>query len=350
MKRIGNVWEELISFENCERAVLDATKRKRKTPYIRHVRNNSKEYGERIQQILIDGWIPDPTRRKTINEGTSNKVRELLIPSLKDHLIHTAVARILKKYISKRFYFYACGSIPNRGQTFACKAVESNLRKKRPKYALVADIKKFYPSLKKQVVMRCLRKVFKDKRFLMINNRILDQMEDGLAIGFTVSHWYAQLVMSFIDTELKENTHTKGIFLVRFMDNYVVTCSRKRRLHKLLDKLRMILAKYGLQVKGDWQIFPIKSRMIEFLNYRIGYDRTILKKRLMIRMSRRFKNIRNSGLTAHKARIVMSDRGILKHCDSYNFRKKYLYPNVSIKVCRRLISDADKKRALQPAA
>lgn len=349
MKRIGHVWEELVDTQNCELAVLDSIRNKRKTPYLRHVQTNYKEYGNKIQQIMINGWIPDPTREKTINEGTNNKTRDLRIPSLRDHMIHTAVARILAKYLNKRFYFYACGSLPYRGQTFATKAIEGNLRKKKPKYCCLADVKKFYPSLKKGVVMRCLRRVFKDKRFLMINNQILDQMGDGLAIGFTVSHWYAQLVMSFVDQELKENTHGK-IFFVRFMDNYVITGSRKRYLHKTLRKLEEILAKYGLRVKEDWQIFPIKSRMIEFLQYRLNHEKTILKKKLMYRMSHRYKAVVRNGITAHKARIVMSDRGILKYCDSYNFRKNYLYPNVSLKVCRRLISNADKKRTLLRAA
>ena len=346
MKRIGFVWEELVSIDNCENAVLDALRNKRKTPYLRHIQQNYKEYGEKIQQIMIDGWVPEKTRKKTINEGTRNKIRHLKIPSLIDHMIHTAVARILSKYLTKRFYFYACGSLPHRGQTFACKALEGNVRKKQPKYCLLSDVKKFYPSLKKGVVMRCLRRVFKDKRFLMINNLILDQMEDGLAIGFTVSHWYAQLVMFFVDQELKSNTHGK-VFMVRFMDNYVITCSRKRTLHKLLRKLMDILLNYGLRVKEDWQVFPIKDRMIEFLQYRFNHDKTILRKPLMIRMSRRYSVIHKNGLTAHKARVVMSDRGILKYCNSYNFRKDYLYPNVSLKVCRRLISNADKKRSLQ---
>lgn len=255
----------------------------------------------------------------------------------------------MQKYLTKRFYFYACGSIPKKGQTFACKALEHNLRSKKPKYCLVADIRKFYPSLKKQVVMRCLRQVFKDGRFLMINNRILDQMGDGLAIGFTVSHWYAHLVASFVDFKLKENTHSK-IFLVRFMDNYVVTASRKRYLHKVLSKLDAILQDFGLELKNDWQIFQIGKRMITFLYYRMDHFKTVLKKSLMYRLSKRYLNIKKNGLTAHKARIVMSDRGILKHCDSYNFRKSYLYPNVSIRLCRRLISDADKKCVLCNAA
>lgn len=346
-KRIGYVFEELISEENCNAAVKSAIRRKKKTRFIRHVQKHIKEYGDRTRRIIIEGWEPEPTREKTINEGTNRKKRSLRIPTLRDHFVHSAVALILEKYLTKRFYFYSCGSLPNRGQTFAVKAIEKHMRTKCPKYAAVADVKQFYHSVKKEHVMWCLRRVFKDEKFLAINEKILDQMGDGLAIGFTVSHWYAHLVLSFVDSDIKEGD--SQTFIVRFMDNIVMFGNNKRKLHRKLDKLRVSLGRFDLGLKGDWQVFPIESRMLEFLSYRFDHEKTILRKGLMIRMSRRFKSA-SGHLDAHAARTIMSYRGILKHCDSYNFRKSYLYPNVSIKLCRRLISDADKKRILCGAA
>lgn len=342
-KRIGYVWEELTDKSHCDQCVLEAIKNKRKTPFLKHVRENYTEYGYKLQRTLIEGWEPDAIRMKTINEGTDRKQRELRIPSLRDHFVHTAVAKILEKYLPRRFYFYACGSLPNKGQTFAIKAVQGYLRKNKPKYCALADVKKCYKSIKKSQVMKCLRRVFKDEKFLSINEKILDQMGDGLAIGFTVSHWYAHLVLSFVDRKLKN--HCSKVFIVRYMDNFVLLCGRKRTLHSMLDKLGAELNLYLLQMKSDWQVFPIRSRMVEFLSYRMDHSRTILRKKLMYRMARRFVRAK-ANLNAHTARTVMSYRGILKHCDSYNFRMKYLYPNVSVKLCRRLISDADKKRIL----
>lgn len=342
-KRIGYVWEELVTLDHCERSVSKAIRNKRKTRYLKYVKSNYKEYGYKLQQTIINGWQPQTPRTKTICEGTRKKTRELKIPSLKDHFVHTAVASILEKYLCKRFYFYACGSLPKRGQTFATKSLEANLRKRKPKYCAMADVRKCYQSIKKEQVMYCLRKVFKDEKFLEINRKILDQMGDGLAIGFAVSHWYAQLVLSFVDKDIKQNF--PKVYVVRFMDNYVFTCGRKRTLHQVIRFLRERLAKLGLELKSDWQVFPLRCRMVEFLSYRMDHEKTLLRKGLMIRMSRFFRKCKHN-LDAHKARIVMSLRGVLKHCDGYNFKKKYLYPNVSIDLCRRLISHDDKKRIL----
>ena len=343
MKRIGYVWEELITKENCEKAILRGIANKRKTKFLMNVMINYEEYGENLRDTLINGWEPDPIRSKIINEGTNRKLRVLGIPSLRDHFVHTAVAIILEKYLTKRFYFYVCGSLPRRGQTFATKAIESYLRTKKPKYCALTDVKQFYKSVKKDQVMCCLKRVFKDKKFLALNEQILNQMGDGLAIGFTVSHWYAQLLLSSVDKELK--WRNKSVFLVRFMDNFVILCGRKRTLHKALEKLRICLNDFCLRIKEDWQVFPIKSRMVLFLSYRMNHEKSVIRKPLMYRMSQRFKKAK-SNIDAHTARTIMSYRGILKHCDSYHFRQSYLYPNVSIDLCRRLISNADKKRLL----
>ena len=55
MKRIGYVCKEMEERNFCNRVILDAIYNKRKTPFIQHVKENYKEYGEELQQTLIDG-------------------------------------------------------------------------------------------------------------------------------------------------------------------------------------------------------------------------------------------------------------------------------------------------------
>lgn len=152
------------------------------------------------------------------------------------------------------------------------------------------------------------------------------------------------LVMSFIDEDLKHEN--PKLFLVRFMDNFAFLCGRKRTLHKAIRKLMEAAKDYGLRLKNDWQVFPVRARMLLFLSYRLNHEKTVLRKPLLYRMARRFIRAKNR-MDAHTARTIMSYRGILKYCDSYHFKTSYLYPNVSICLCRRLISDADKKRAFR---
>ena len=54
-------------------------------------------------------------------------------------------------------------------------------------------------------------------------------------------------------------------------------------------------------------------------------------------------------LNAKTAAAVMSYNGILRYCNSYNFRKRYLYPIISIKKCKEAISYESRIRRM-PAA
>lgn len=339
-KRFGYVWEEVVSQYNCEQAVLDALRNKKKTRYLKYVRKHYKEYGTKIRNILLNGWQPKPIRLKTINEGTNQKTRNLRIPSLIDHIIHTAVSRVLQKYLLPKFYYYASGSIPKKGQLFSKNAVVHML-KSDPKYGAECDVKKFYDNTSSDAVMNELRRIFKDEKFLALNEKILEQMGGHLAIGFTLSHWYAHMVLMRIDHYIKENF--TDVSLTRSMDNFVMVSDSKESLHRAIEAIDTELRKRGLWLKGDWQVFPLSSRPIKFLSYRQTKGKTVMKKNLMVRISRRMRHLAPSARTA---RIIVSYLGILKHCDSHNFKCKYVYPYQNIKESKRLISNADRKRIL----
>lgn len=59
MKRVGFIWEELTSIDNCEKAVLKGISNKRKTKRLKYIKDNHKEFGKRLQNILVGGWMPD---------------------------------------------------------------------------------------------------------------------------------------------------------------------------------------------------------------------------------------------------------------------------------------------------
>lgn len=335
-KRKGYLWEELTTLELCERAVLVSLRNKRKTPYLRHIKEHYKDWGKKIQQIMINGWKPRPPRKRTINEGTSNKVRHLEIPSLVDHMIHTAVVLVLEKHFMRRYYFWSCGSIPGKGQTFAYGGLKKAMKNNAPKYAAEADIRKFYDTCSKEVVMKCLRRIIKDKKFLDFNEMILDQMGGKLSIGFSVSHWYANFVLTQLDNKIKEKFPELRFF--RYMDNYVLLGNNKRTLHRAIRLIMSGLEKLGMRMKNDWQVFPTKMRAVRFLSYRFFCGYTLLAKRLMYRISHRLTRAKKH-MNAKTAKAVMSYKGILLQCNSYAFRCKYLYPNVDLKICRRLISN-----------
>lgn len=362
-KRLGNLYKEVVSLDNCYKAVLEGTASLKRTRKIKHIRKHPLKYALDVQLAIIKGWTPSAVRCQVIEEGPNRKERKLVIPSTFDHLVHVAIMRVIQPALERRFDFASCGSIPGGGQHKAQKIIHGWMKNSHPKYALDCDIYHFYESLQADVIMNALKKIIKDKKYLALHEKILKQMNGlncdvinnakrpfeikGIAIGFSVSHWYANLVLTSCDRMLREKFPT--VKFVRYMDNYEIVCNRKRTLHKVREALSEKLATIKLRLKGNWQIFPIKKRPVQFLSYRYYRSGKIeVRKKLFYRITRKTK-ITKKNTHVHNCRSFISLIGILQHSDSYSYYMEQIYPVITTYECRKRISRFDKRNLLQAA-
>ena len=351
-KRIGYLYERVISEENCITAESEMTRHKNKNRSAMRIKENPEKHGKILSELLSSGkWEPTPYAEHKIHDGYRRKERTIKVPCLLDQAVHHAVMRVTVPYIERRNYFYNCGSIPGAGQTRAVKALQGWLgAKKPPKYAQQIDIRKFYDTCPHSAVMTALRRIFKDEKFLALHEKILSSMSSdgiGLAIGYYPSQWYANLVLQQVDNGIKREFGSK-IKFVRYMDNFGMIGNSKRTLHKARALAGKLLQTIGLSIKRDWQVIRISIVGFKYLSYRFFHGYTLLMKKLMYRMSRKFKQAARN-LTFKFAASVMSYNGILRYCNSYNFRKKYLYPVISLKKCKEVIRNASRIQRV-PAA
>ena len=81
-------------------------------------------------------------------------------------------------------YEYCCASVPNRGIHYGGKYIKKILvnDRKNTKYALKLDVKKFYPSINKEIMKRKFMRVIKDRDTLDLIDKIIDSSESGLQI------------------------------------------------------------------------------------------------------------------------------------------------------------------------
>ena len=322
-KRIGYLYEQVISVQNCIEAEKDMTKHKSRNRKALAIRSEAERYGKELSELLSQGkWEPAPYKEHIIYDGYRHKERRIKVPTLLDQAVHHAVMRVTAPYILNRNYFYNCGSIPGAGQRRAVNAMKSWLGgKKKYKYGETLDIRKFYDTCPHATVMKALRRVFKDEKFLKLHEKILASMSEngvGLAIGYYPSQWYANLVLTEIDNKIKECY--PDIKLARYMDDFALIGNNKRKLRYARDLVIQMLTALGMKLKQNWQVFRIKDAGFPFLSYRFFYGFTLLKKCLMYRISKRMRNA-GRNINAHVAAGVVSYMGILKHCNSFNYRK-----------------------------
>lgn len=337
MHRVGHLWEQMIASQNCTNAVLEMLKNK--PIKNRHI-EDPVQYGEMVRAHIIEGYQFHPYREKTIKDSYKGKDRNLKIPCKQDQVAMQTWLLIAIPHIVRRNYYYNCGSIPGAGQKRAVLALSHWLNARKPeKWAASLDIKKFYDNCPHALAIHGLRKIFKDEKFIGFAAKMLAAMNDngvGLAIGFPVSHWFANVALMELDHRIKDSYKVR---LVRYMDDIIMISANKRVLRGAVQCVADYLTNWNMQLKHTWQIYQIQHRGILFLSYRFFHHYTLLAKPLMFRIARRAKKA-GRHLTLAMARAMVSYKGVLKYCNSMNFRTNRIYRYISFRSCQRMISEA----------
>lgn len=329
--------EKLMTEENFIAAELKLSVNKPDNRMAKYISKHAERYGKELFKRVKSGTFAwHAPREKTITDSYKGKERRLKIPCLEDQAAQIAWLNVATPYIERRNYFYNCGSIPGAGQTRAVRGLQKWLKNPRVKYAATTDIRKFYDTCPHWAVRKGLERIFKDKKFIDFAMGFVASMSNtgiGIAIGYPVSHWMANIALMELDFEIRR--FFPNVFYVRYMDDIAMVSTNKRMLRRAVLAVKNGTERLGMHLK-KWASFSVAKRGITYLSYRFFNGYTLLTKKLMIRIARRIRKAPRH-MSAHVAAGVISYLGILKHCNSYNFRKTCVYPYICRRECLRLI-------------
>lgn len=344
MKRVGFIYTKVCDIENIKLAILKASIGKRTQNRVRKILDNINVYAADVQCLLQHKtYNPSPYIIKTIHDGANKKERTICKPRFfPDQIIHWALMLQLEPIIMHGMYAFNCGSVPKRGTAYGQKALRKWLDRdiKGTKYCLKMDVSKFYQSVDNDILKARFRKNIKDADCLWLIDTIIDSAT-GLPIGNYTSQWFANYFLQDLDHFIMERLKPKHY--IRYVDDMVILDGNKRKLRKMRVEIENYLNRINLKLKGNWQVFRIADRAIDFLGFRFFRDKTILRKRNALRIRRRISKIsKKQRLTQHDASAVISYWGWIKRSDSFNFYNKYVKPKVSIKKAKEVISNGAK--------
>lgn len=336
MKTYKHLMEQIASEENIRAAIMNASKRKRNRKDVREVIDNIDYHVAVVRKILLNGTYKAHVDAPCIvNEGTHHKVRRIRKPHFKyDQIIHHCIIQILQPLLTAPMYEYSCGSIPTRGAHYGKKRIEKWLREdvKNTKYVFKMDIKHFYESVDKEILKSMLRKKIRDWQALELIEKVIDSCEKGLPLGNYTSQWFANFMLTPLDHYIKEQLHAK--YYMRYMDDIVIFGGNKKELHKMKIAIENYLrGNLGLRVKENWQVFRFyykgKGRPLDFMGWQFYREKTILRKSIFIRITRKAKKV-GKRTTIQGAQGMISYMGYIKHTDCYGTYRDYIRPYVNI--------------------
>ena len=183
MKRIGNIYEKIIDLNNIELAIAKASIGKAHRKSVEKILDSPTYYALQVQQLLKEKkYNPSPYIEMKIRDGANRKERTRFKPHFyPDQVIHWALILQIESLLMRGMYEFCCASVKNRGELYAVKYIEKILVKdrKNTKYYIKLDIKKFYPSINKEILKNKFRNIIKDRNTLILMDIIVDSFEDS---------------------------------------------------------------------------------------------------------------------------------------------------------------------------
>jgi retron-type reverse transcriptase len=319
MKRFNNLYERIYSIENLELADSIARKGKSKQPgVIAHDQNREANIQQLHEMLVGRTYRTSEYTTFTILEPKERIIFRL--PYFPDRILHHAVMNVLEPLFVSTFTADTYSCIKKKGIHAAAKAVKRALNDiENTSYCLKLDVKKFYPSVDHATLKRLLRRKIKDNDLLWLLDEIIDSTS-GLPIGNYLSQYFANFYLTYFDHWIKEEKQVRYYF--RYADDLVIFSDNKPYLHQLRAEITTYLQdNLKLTVKGNYQVFPVEMRGVDFVGYVFYHTHTLLRKTIKKNFARMLKKNRN-------AKSIASYNGWAKHCNSKNLMKKLLHEAV----------------------
>ncbi|MCM1221853.1 MAG: RNA-directed DNA polymerase [Lachnospiraceae bacterium] len=329
MKRYDGLFEKIATLENLKLAHRMAKKGKKDYKQVQMVNSDPDYYLGKILEDLLNGTYHTSPYVK-FEKFDRNKVREIYkLPYYPDRIVHWAIMIQLEPILMGTMIDQTCAALPGRGIHHALR-IEDDYLTNHPDettHCLKLDVKKFFQNIDKDILFSMLKNKIKDKRLLDLLEEIIYSCEDtGIPIGNYSSQYFANFYLAYFDHWVKEVLKAK--YYIRYMDDMVIFHSSKEVLHDYLNKIQTYLHdNLKLEVKSNYQIFPVEVRGVDFVGYRHFRSFILLRKTTAKKFKRKMLNLEKMGYVNDNGYCsIRSYEGWFKSCNGYRLYHKYVDP------------------------
>lgn len=339
MKRHGNLWAGLTSFENLYLAFTKAIKGKRLKPGVaRFIVHAEDELVALRRELLDQTYRPGPYRTFLIYDG---KTRLISAAPFRDRMVHHAFCNVVEPIFERHFIHDLYANRKGKGVHLAVRRAQEFARKYP--YVLKCDIRKYFPSIDHQWLKEQLAGKIKCRETLRLAGLIIDsggrqegvaesfpgaaERPRGLPIGNQTSQFLSNVCLSRMDHWVKEELGAGGY--VRYVDDFLLFGAAKRLLWAWKARLDEYLASCRLAYKPNGvNLFPVR-RGFPFLGYRVSPVSILVCRDSILRFRRQARKVRarwRSGVIGlgRVRGFVFGSLGHFAQADSQSLRRKLL--------------------------
>jgi RNA-directed DNA polymerase len=306
MKRYGNLWSQVVDFENLLLAARQAQQGKRFRPNVLAFNYNLDQELLRLQTELTHRtYTPGGYRTFQIQDP---KPRFISAAPYRDRVVHHALCNVIVPLIDRTFIADTYANRTGYGTHRALKRFIHFARSSR--YVLQCDIRKYFPSIDHAILKSALRSKIKCPETLWLIDRIIDGSNPqggdaeyfpgddllaplrrkGLPIGNLTSQFFANVYLNGFDHFVKEQL--KAQKYLRYVDDFALFSDDR----PFLESAQLAIADYLTTLR--LKLHPDKSQLFEtqqgvnFVGFRVLPTGETFPKEVCIRV--RKDNLRRS--------------------------------------------------------
>ena len=320
MKRYGNLYAQICDINNLRLAAQNAASGKRRRSEVTAFFARLEENLEQLHRELTEKRYK--TSPYDVFVKFEGKRREIYKLPFRDRVVHWAIMQVLEPIWTPQFTADTHACIKGRGMHSLLRKLREDLRNdpEGTAYCLKLDIRKFYPSIDHEKMKAVVRRKIKDPEVLWLLDGIIESAP-GVPIGNYISQYFANLYLSELDHLLKEVAGVR--YYYRYADDMVLLAGDKPTLHGWLVLINDWLnVERHVDLKGNYQVFPVESRGIDFVGYVTFHTHCLARKKNKQGLCRKLAKLRKAGVPEAEIMLLTASRaGFMLHCDSKHLFK-----------------------------
>ena len=326
-----NLFEKAIDYNNLKESYKRTQfgKRKYKKEAILFDMARERNLVKLWRELKNETYIPSDYIEFKVYEP---KERIINAPKIRDKIVQFSVHTVLQDVYYSKFINSSYACLEGRGTHRAVNKVQHNIRHCKWKngggWILKMDVAKFFYSINRDILKRIIRKKIKDKKFLVLLDKIIDSSPEGkkgIPLGNVTSQDFANIYLNEVDQYAKRYLGLK--YYVRYMDDIIIVVPTKEEAQDARDKIIKFLdEKLDLKTNNKTKIFPIEQGVNAY-GFKIFTTHKLVRNSAKSAMKRRIKAMDRkiqSGEISEKyvQNCVSSWLGHARHSNSYNLSKK----------------------------
>lgn len=317
MKRIGNLYEGIVSQEALWQGYLDAKRSKAgRRSCFRFERSLGSELKALREELANGTYKPKPYFMFTVHEP---KTRTIYAPAFRDCVVQHAIYNKVMPIYDRTFIDQSFACRVGKGTHKAADYSQDALRRSDPSsYILQLDIRKFFYSIDRPTLRRLLERRIKDVKLIDLMMMFADYPEPtGIPIGNLLSQMYALIYMNPVDHYITRELKPRAGYC-RYVDDFILFGLTRGEALEYREKVKNFVSK-ELKLSLSKSTVARTSRGVNFCGYRTWRSSRFVRKHSLYKSRKAVRQGNLDSFISHLAHA--SKTHSLQHLLNYAKRR-----------------------------